>query len=383
MRRTSQDSTYRRMSQDAIRKRSSEWVRRGSMEVSKLGAKHIVPTERCGPLSVYVQGDLSQQDKRAIFLTVHDLGCNHTSFHDFVEHPTMCEIKERSVFIHVDIPGQEDNATDLADDFQFPTMQMIGEDLVTVLDFLHIKYVIGLGEGAGANILLRFGMAHASRCLGLILVNVTAGKTSVMDYFKDKFRNWKLGQVGHNPTTEQYLVFHKFGHQLAAENDDVLKDREKTILDYQAKLRSAINAKNLKRYVDAFLSRKDITGQLEKNLKIDTLLLAGTKGSYGSTVQQLHTMMDKQKTQLLKIDDVGDVVNEAPEKVAQSILLFCKGQGLLTSVAMPGVERQRTISGGEGDAPNLNRQRTMSMEEYDKPNIRRLSITAIQQKPGE
>lgn len=39
-----------------------------------------------------------------------------TSFHDFVEHPTMCEIKERSVFIHVDIPGQEDNATDLADE---------------------------------------------------------------------------------------------------------------------------------------------------------------------------------------------------------------------------------------------------------------------------
>lgn len=82
--------------------------------------------------------------------------------------------------------------------------------------------------------------------------------------------------------------------------------------------------------------------------------------------------MDKQKTQLLKIDDVGDVMNEAvsnmhtihcpieygaylssntytsannihpftlqPEKVAQSILLFCKGQGLLTSVAMPGIE---------------------------------------------
>lgn len=384
MRRASQDQTYRRMSTDATRKRSVEWVRRGSMEVSKLGSKHLVPTERCGPLSIYIQGDLSQQDKRAVFLTIHDLGCNHTSFHDFVEHPCMAEIKERSVFIHVDVPGQEDNAGDLSDDFQFPTMQMLGEDLVTVLDFLHIKYVIGLGEGAGANILLRFGMAHASRCLGLILVNVTAGKVSVMDYFKDKFMNWKLGHVGHNPTTEQYLVFHKFGHQL--ENDDqVMKDREKTIQDYQAKLKSAINAKNLKLYVDAFLNRKDVTGLLEKNLKIDTLLLAGTKGSYGTSVAQLHTLMDKQKTQLLKIDDVGDVINEAPEKVAQSILLFCKGQGLLTSVTMPGVERQRTFSGGEEEQTpaQLLRQRTMSMEEYDKPNLRRLSITAIPQKPGE
>lgn len=63
---------------------------------------------------------------------------------------------------------------------------MIGEDLVTVLDFLHIKYVIGLGEGAGANVLLWFGLTHAARTLGMILVNVTAEKTHVMDYFKDR-----------------------------------------------------------------------------------------------------------------------------------------------------------------------------------------------------
>jgi protein NDRG1 len=37
-----------------------------------------------------------------------------SSFHDFVNHPCMCEIKERSVFIHVDVPGQEDNAPDLS-----------------------------------------------------------------------------------------------------------------------------------------------------------------------------------------------------------------------------------------------------------------------------
>lgn len=39
-----------------------------------------------------------------------------TSFHDFVEHPCMTEIKERSVFIHVDIPGQEDHAPDLPEE---------------------------------------------------------------------------------------------------------------------------------------------------------------------------------------------------------------------------------------------------------------------------
>lgn len=68
--------------------------------------------------------------------------------------------------------------------------------------------------------------------------------------------------------------------------------------------------------------------------------------------------------------------------MAQSILLFCKGQGLLTSVAMPGVDRGRaysTSSGGSNDGNPLGGPRRlsrgMSMEEYDKPNIRRLSIT--------
>lgn len=70
--------------------------------------------------------------------------------------------------------------------FQYPSFQILGEDLVTVLDFLHVKYVIGLGEGAGANVLARFGLAHPARCLGLILINCTGSATSVFDAFKTK-----------------------------------------------------------------------------------------------------------------------------------------------------------------------------------------------------
>lgn len=48
------------------------------------------------------------------------------------------------------------------------------------------------------------------------------------------------------------------------------------------------------------------------------------------------------------------MLSDTPAKVAQSILLFCKGQGLLTSVVMPGVDRQRafsTSSGGSNGEP--------------------------------
>lgn len=51
---------------------------------------------------------------------------------------------------------------------------------------------------------------------------------------------------------------------------------------------------------------------------------------------------------------IANCVTDTPAKVAQSILLFCKGQGLLTSVVMPGVDRQRafsTSSGGSNGEP--------------------------------
>lgn len=72
--------------------------------------------------------------------------------------------------------------------FVFPSLKTLGEDLVTVLDFLHVKYVIGLGEGAGANTLARFGLAHPARCLGLILINCTGSAASVVDSFKTKVK---------------------------------------------------------------------------------------------------------------------------------------------------------------------------------------------------
>lgn len=349
---------------------SLEDRRRGSISQPQEKKRYLVRTERCGDLVVHVQGDVTQQEKRAIFLTVHDLGCNHWSFEDFVNRPCMSDIKERSIFIHVDVPGHEDNADPL-EQSQFPSLQVLGEDLVTVLDFIHVRFVIGLGEGAGANVLARFGLAHPTRSLGLILINATGSATSVKENFKAKFVNWKGKEGTVSQSAEDYLVFHKFGHQLMNENN---ADKEEVMKEFLHRLRGSINTNNVKLYVNAFLNRKDLP---LKQYKGDILLITGVLGSYANVVEKLHKDLEKNKATLLKIERAGDVLSETPAKVAQSILLFCKGQGLLTSITLPGVERQRTFSGSssDGEHPRRRFSRGMSMEEYDKPNIRRLSIT--------
>lgn len=292
----------------------------------------MIPTERCGAVNVWVQGDLEMahkegKDQYCVFMTVHDVGNNHTAWLRFVNHPTMTQIRERAIFVHVDLVGQEDGAEELTT--QFPTMQQIGEDLVNILDMLRIKCVIGLGEGAGANIMMRFGMMHVTRCLGIICVNPNPHQTGIMENIKEKLSN---------------LTHH---------------DKPLTAAQKQ------MNQKNVHKYLEAFQTRTDIIPQIERNLKCDTLLVAGAKDAAHVTgMEAAFANCDKTKTSMLKIDDVGaNLMEEAPAKLAQSILLFVKGLGWLTSVMLPGVERRSS------------RDRRMSMEEYDKPNIRRLSLT--------
>ncbi|XP_046688948.1 uncharacterized protein ZK1073.1-like [Homalodisca vitripennis] len=134
--------------------------------------RYVVKTDRCGDIVIHVQGDVSQQDKRAVFLTVHDLGCNRKllSFEDFITSPVLSDIKERSIFIHVDVPGHEDNADPLPDSFQFPSSP-----------------AQPLGEGAGANVLARFGagLYPPADTLGMILHSTAlAAATTVKDNFK-------------------------------------------------------------------------------------------------------------------------------------------------------------------------------------------------------
>ncbi|XP_072940368.1 uncharacterized protein ZK1073.1 isoform X4 [Epargyreus clarus] len=365
----------RRASLSAEQRRKLSMLRSSSIPLP-MSPKYVVSTDRSGDIHVHVQGDiprhgqgdLSQQDKRCVFLTVHDLGTNHTSLVDFVNCPAMAEIKERSCFIHVDVPGHEENSPDLPESYPFPSLQTLGEDLITVLDFLHVRYAVGLGEGAGANVLARCGLAHPRRLLGLILVNCTGSTSSVADAFRTRFSRWRGTDI--SQSEEDFLIYHKFGHvsllpepldyryQQIASDACEASERERMLSEYRSRLRGNLNTHNIKQYVRAFINRKDL---VLRGCQPDILLITGILSPYSTVVEKMYKELDKDKVTILKVERAGDVLAEAPAKVAQSLLLFCQGQGQLTSLPPPGVERRMS--------------RAMSMEEYDRPNIRRLSLT--------
>ena len=106
--------------------------------------------------------------------------------------------------------------TIFSSDFQFPTIQSLAEDLVTVLNQLGVTYCIGLGDGAGANIILRYGLIHESRCLGVILLNPTANKGTMLEILKQKFSEWKIDDMIPKVTDEQRFAFRKYGHKVSS-----------------------------------------------------------------------------------------------------------------------------------------------------------------------
>ncbi|XP_050399614.1 uncharacterized protein ZK1073.1 isoform X2 [Patella vulgata] len=321
-----------------------------------------ISAPRVGRFKVYIQGDLKHRN--FVILTVHDLGCNHSMWINFLQNPCMEAITQRAAFIHVDIPGQEDEAADLPADYTFPSMQSLGEDLVCILDQLDVKEVIGLGEGAGANVITRFAMAQPERVSGLCIIHCTGSTATVMESLKDQVINWKLEQIGMNPTAEAYLVLHRFGAIDKAENKEQLA---KVIEAFQDSLRSKINPRNLKRFVQSFMKRTNIAESVGK-IRCPVLMITGTLAYLYKPFMSLHKKMQatlpKKNVEILEVLDVANVLEEKPEKFAESFLYFLQGQGFGCGVPMPRVQRSASIEGG---VLPVGRMRSQSMEEADQP----------------
>jgi pimeloyl-ACP methyl ester carboxylesterase len=268
----------------------------------------------------------------------------------------MRPIRHRTVWVHVDVPGQGEGAPDLPADYHFPKMQEIGEDLVHVLDQLSIKEVVCFAEGAGANILVRFAMAHISRVLGICLIHTTGSAAGLLESLKDKVMKWKLDTFGMNHSAEQYLILHRFGSRFSQAND---KDELKAIIEhYEDTLRHKINIRNLQMFVDVFLKRTSISDFI-KALKCPVLLVTGQYSIFNVTTHYLHqvivrTCEDKTKVEFVEVAGVANVIEEKPDKLAECFQYFLQGLGLVSSVPMHNVHK-------------MSRNRTMSMEDYDKP----------------
>jgi len=292
---------------------------------------------------------------------VHDIGCNHSVFTEFVSQPEMRALKQRIVWVHVDLPGQEDGAPVLALE-KYPALDDIGTELINILDHLNIPQAVVLGEGAGANIACRFAIEHPSRVHGLVLVHPTGTTAGFMEIMKDKLNNWKLIHKGMNADAEAYLIWHRFGRDAAKGYGDS-QLLEANIREFSEKLYQKRTPKNLALFMDAFMNRTNLVDKLDK-LNCDCLVAVGKKSSVLHTTEKFYERLRESRNNpqkmvnspLLVADNVGDIIGEAPDVLAKSMQFFLQGIGLLSGLPM------------EAGLVGLGRlSRAMSMEDADRP----------------
>lgn len=285
---------------------------------------HIIELENCGNVSVYIQGDEDKLGNGVTFMTVHDVGTTYQTWLDFTSHPCMADALNRSAFLHVVIPGQGPDEEELPKDFVFPTITELGIGLVTILDQLRVSRVVAMGDGAGANIITRFAMMHPQRVHGIITVNNTAtpSHTWFMETLKDKINAVK-----------------------------------------QKHSESSVNEKNVTKFAEAYKKRTEILTELNNRIKVDVLLIAGMKSKYSEDTEAIHREMTPGICSMIKVEEVVEPLDETPGKVAEAILLFCQGMGLLPNVqaAMARrISRQEHNSESSDDGQRQRRKTSLT-----------------------
>ena len=84
----------------------------------------------------------------------------------------------------------------------------IGEEiLLKILDELGVQLCVGIGDGAGANILARFGLAHPERILGLVLVNLVSAGVGFLESIKEKL--FARRRSSQQLCSEEIVAMHK------------------------------------------------------------------------------------------------------------------------------------------------------------------------------
>uniref|UniRef100_A0A1Y1NCE7 Protein NDRG3 n=1 Tax=Photinus pyralis TaxID=7054 RepID=A0A1Y1NCE7_PHOPY len=287
--------------------------------------EETVETDR-GPIVVAVQGS---RNKPAI-LTYHDLGLNYiSSFQAFFNYVDMRALLENFCVYHVNAPGQEEGAQTLPEDYIFPTMDELAAQLDFVLSHFGLKQVIGFGVGAGANILARFALNHASKVAALCLINCASTQAGWIEWGYQKLNARHLRSKGMTQGVLDYLMWHHFGRDTEERNHDLVQV-------YKSYFERSVNPTNLALFTDSYVRRNDLNIQREldpnkrkeaNTLHMPVLNITGARSPHVDDTITLNGRLDPTNSSWMKISDCGMVLEEQPAKVSEAFRLFLQGEG--------------------------------------------------------
>ncbi|RZF40877.1 hypothetical protein LSTR_LSTR003387 [Laodelphax striatellus] len=308
-----------------------------------------VETDR-GSVLVAIQGNRSKPP----ILTYHDLGLNYVaSFQAFFNYNEMRSLLENFTVYHVNAPGQEEGAAPLPDDYEYPTMDELASQINFVLSYFGLKSVIGLGVGAGGNILARFALAHPDKVEALCLINVVSTQAGWIEWGYQKINARYLKSKGMTQGVLDYLMWHHFGrkayksralpgfkYRLQPHYRLFYKGTEDRNYDlvqvYRNYFERCIQPGNLAMFIDSYIRRTDLNMTRQPDglktketttLSMPVMNITGALSPHVDDTVTLNSRLDPTNSSWMKISDCGMVLEEQPNKVSEALRLFLQGLG--------------------------------------------------------
>ncbi|KAM9584672.1 LOW QUALITY PROTEIN: protein NDRG2 [Morphnus guianensis] len=305
-------------------------------------AKGAVLETPYGAVNVTLVG--TPRPARPALLTFPDVGHTHESCCPLFAHHEMHEIVKNFLVVHVDPPGMEEGAPPYPAGYQYPSLEQLAEMIPCILQYLNIASIIGMGVGAGAFVLAKFGLLHPEAVEGLVLVNIDPHAKGWMDWAAHKLS-------GLTSSTTEMILAHLFTQEeLAAAPPPVREGRERLGATPNAPLLWAM-----------YNSRGDLG--LERSgagsLRCPVLLVVGDNSPHEDAVVECNAKLDPTQTSFLKMADGGGQPQlTQPAKLTEAFKYFVQGMGYIPHV----LDRQRRVGSVAAAAmTRLSRSRTSSL----------------------
>lgn len=343
-----------------------------------------------GKVRVTIVGD---ETKRGKLVTFHDVGLNHYSCFGRFFGPggrrrgeaRDLKVWEQFCIYHIDAPGHEEEAKDLARSHLAPnhgglksdkdgeeggmTMNALAGVVECVVTELKIGCFVGFGVGAGANVLLRVAVRRPEFVRALILIGADAKRATDAEswyYYTTLKIMEKYGMNGY--ALDMWTRLHYSASVCSVNNGK----GSAQVKSYRQILTNDLNPKNLAAYLHAYKNRTSIdktsderhdhknaphdkvmeTEDLVIKLRGSKVLLMASDGSappswcfflYGFSrvvpAKRLFELLDRGRTNQVAtwtgaaIKKRGHLVTEEkPEDMYQVISLFLDGVGFMTSL---------------------------------------------------
>lgn len=207
----------------------------------------------------------------------------------------------------------------------------MADQIGAICKHFEINHFIGLGTGAGANILSRFALRYPDFVDGLFLIDCTSTVASWSEWGYQNLnihylKNLDASGLGSliPVAVSDYLLWHHFGTIDENRNQDLIFQLRSYFSEKN------IHPHNLALFISSFLARTDlglVRGSDKQSFQCPVLLLTSFHSPHIEDTVYMNSRLNPQQSQWMKLSDCGMPLEEQPGKVAEALRLFIQGLG--------------------------------------------------------